>query len=387
VVIGSVDLPGITEDAAVTSIDAAPEKFAGMGLSRDIGLVGGDLGVYVFDLSNPTAPDTVAFLDLRGSSQQEPGGTNAIAVDSNYAYVTSTFYVDIPEPLTYHYCDVIDLSTPESPYILSRNSWFGRSIDIYGDYAYLAGDGIKVLDISDPASPQLVNTITSPDEATTIVVEGAYGCAGYEVGGGGPDIFYLQVLDASDPESLQALGSVTLPATILDIEIVEGYAYVSTAWAGFYLCDITDPDEPWLVGAVHTPGITRQAAIHDAYVLIADDSGGLQIAPLDCSALAGVVTYKGQSVPGLSHQGPVSAYPNPFRQSTTLAFDLAQKGHVRFSVYDVTGARVVELVDDTLPAGLHTATFEGSNLAPGVYFASVEIGGKKLTNKKVVLVK
>ena len=61
----------------------------------------------------------------------------------------------------------------------------------------------------------------------------------------------------------------------------------------------------------------------------------------------------------------------------------ARRTHVKLSIYDVTGARAAELIDGILPPGLHTATFESGTLSSGIYFASVETGGKRLTTKVV----
>ncbi|MCU0606577.1 MAG: hypothetical protein MUF78_03980 [Candidatus Edwardsbacteria bacterium] len=72
--------------------------------------------------------------------------------------------------------------------------------------------------------------------------------------------------------------------------------------------------------------------------------------------------------------------PNPFRQATTFAFDVPVEGPVRLALYNVAGQRVRTLVDGTLPAGRHTARWDGRDdrgrrAAAGVYCCRLAAGG------------
>ena len=81
----------------------------------------------------------------------------------------------------------------------------------------------------------------------------------------------------------------------------------------------------------------------------------------------------------------LAAYPNPFNPSTRLEFDLPRAGHATLAVYDVTGRQVAVLVDETLTAGHHARTFDGSGLASGLYFARLQSGALQHTQKLVLL--
>ena len=82
--------------------------------------------------------------------------------------------------------------------------------------------------------------------------------------------------------------------------------------------------------------------------------------------------------------------PNPLRHDTTVRFQLARPGPVRLAVYDVRGRLVHRLVAETLPAGLHVATWGaraqgGGTVASGVYFVRLTAGQERHTAKLIVL--
>ncbi len=79
------------------------------------------------------------------------------------------------------------------------------------------------------------------------------------------------------------------------------------------------------------------------------------------------------------------AFPNPFNATTTLSFDLPQSAKVRLSVFDLLGREVAVLVDAVVVAGSHRVSFDGADLASGIYFARLAAGDRVQTRKLVVL--
>ncbi len=72
--------------------------------------------------------------------------------------------------------------------------------------------------------------------------------------------------------------------------------------------------------------------------------------------------------------------PNPFNPITTIRFAVRESGHARLDVYDLTGRRVATLVDGTVAAGGHEATWRGLDVsgrrvASGVYLCRLVAGG------------
>ncbi|MEM6645878.1 MAG: endo-1,4-beta-xylanase [Bacteroidota bacterium] len=73
------------------------------------------------------------------------------------------------------------------------------------------------------------------------------------------------------------------------------------------------------------------------------------------------------------------AYPNPFNQTATIAYELAKTSPVTIAIYDVLGRHVQTLTDAVQPTGSHTAIFEGSQLPAGLYLCRITAGARQQT--------
>ncbi len=74
--------------------------------------------------------------------------------------------------------------------------------------------------------------------------------------------------------------------------------------------------------------------------------------------------------------------PNPACDVATIAFNLAEAGHTTLEVFDITGRKVITLVDETLAEGEHTRTVSG--IASGVYLYRLNSGDFTATKKMIV---
>ena len=79
-------------------------------------------------------------------------------------------------------------------------------------------------------------------------------------------------------------------------------------------------------------------------------------------------------------------YPNPFNPTTVIPFSLPVTMPVKLHVFDVTGRLVQVLLNETKSAGRHEITFKAGDLPSGVYFVTLDAGGKVFT-KKISLLK
>lgn len=79
-------------------------------------------------------------------------------------------------------------------------------------------------------------------------------------------------------------------------------------------------------------------------------------------------------------------YPNPFNPSTVIKFAVPNAGNYQLNVYNVLGQKVMTLMNGQLMAGYHSAMFDGTKLASGVYIYSLE-GADVNISKKMLLIK
>jgi flagellar hook assembly protein FlgD len=85
-----------------------------------------------------------------------------------------------------------------------------------------------------------------------------------------------------------------------------------------------------------------------------------------------------------------SNYPNPFNPKTYIRFSIKEDGPVAVKVFNINGQLVRTLHDDNLSAGIYEMVWDGSGndgttVANGVYFYTVEANGFQATKKMTVL--
>jgi len=83
-------------------------------------------------------------------------------------------------------------------------------------------------------------------------------------------------------------------------------------------------------------------------------------------------------------------YPNPFNPVTQIEYTLAEQAQVSMVIYDMSGRVVRTLIQETVPAGRHSATWTGQDefgkpVASGVYVCRLESRGKAEMRKLVLL--
>ena len=86
-------------------------------------------------------------------------------------------------------------------------------------------------------------------------------------------------------------------------------------------------------------------------------------------------------------------YPNPFNNETIINYQFPISSKVTLKIYDVLGKEIATLVNGEVESGFHTAHFNASNLASGVYYYRLAIHSDKLQSngqseiRKMILMK
>lgn len=78
-------------------------------------------------------------------------------------------------------------------------------------------------------------------------------------------------------------------------------------------------------------------------------------------------------------------YPNPFNPTTTISFELKTSSFVALSVYDLTGKKVSDLVNEKMTAGVHSVVFNALDLSSGIYIYELKANNFRQTNKMLLL--
>jgi hypothetical protein len=60
-------------------------------------------------------------------------------------------------------------------------------------------------------------------------------------------------------------------------------------------------------------------------------------------------------------------YPNPFNPTTQISYSVPQNGYISLKVYNLRGEEVATLFEGVQLAGNHVASFNGAELASGLY--------------------
>ncbi len=106
------------------------------------------------------------------------------------------------------------------------------------------------------------------------------------------------------------------------------------------------------------------------------------VEPLPASVAAG----ERSGAPGLS-----AAFPNPFRETTRLSFEVVRRTTITVDIVDVAGRRVRRLAVGAFDAGSHSVAWDGRSdrgapVGPGVYFAKLR-GNDREDSRKIVRVR
>ncbi|MFA5165972.1 MAG: tail fiber domain-containing protein [Candidatus Paceibacterota bacterium] len=233
-------------------------------------------GMHIIDISNPKAPVLAGFYAT-------PSTTKSIYVSGKYAYLGVSKGTGVGGLY------VIDISSSTNPVLTGNvavNTGSNHVFDIVvrGKYAYLAadGDGLKIVDISNPASPAVVGTYysagpTNPSGyAAGVYVSGKYAYLadlsdGLDNGG-------MKIIDISDPTSPTLAANYDLGARSVNNIIVNGrYAYLSIynfTNGELQIVDIASSTAPFLTSK-YADNLIYDVALSGKTAFVADWTGGV----------------------------------------------------------------------------------------------------------------
>jgi len=328
-------------------------------------------GVQVIDLSGlPESADLVTTLAPAGDIRSHNMDVDAV---TGYAYVLAQNSRGI---------HILDLAAPADPEVVGFVSLpNGHDMHARGDTLYVAegfAPSFSIWDVSDKQAPHLLarqvvpnggyvhNIWPSDDGRFVVTTEETVGKT-------------VKVWDVSDLTDIELVGEY-LGANGLahNAHVMGDLVVLSHYAAGVTVVDITDPAEPVEVARYDTTPESDGDGFFgtwgaypyspSGYVYASDFDGVLTVLQM-----TGGATDDEPAVPESTTL--VEAYPNPFRTSTTVRFELPEAGPVRAVLYDVLGREVDVLAAGDYAAGAHKLTVDGRALSPGAYFLRLEADG------------
>jgi len=92
------------------------------------------------------------------------------------------------------------------------------------------------------------------------------------------------------------------------------------------------------------------------------------------------------------HFALLQNYPNPFNPMTTISFQLPREGRVVLSIHNVRGQKILELLNEIMPAGSHKIAWQGTDrfgkpVASGLYLSRLIIAGQETFIRKMLLIR
>jgi hypothetical protein len=249
-----IDQDDLLEDASVFS----PNWFAEMQdveIQGDFAYVFGVGGLAIFDL---TYPDFPMFQDR----YQPPGHPynryyrGAVNGDlaCGGAREDRLAIFDVSDPLN------IDFLTLHGT---SGMSYEGAAIQ--GDFIYACrhGNGMEVVDVSNPLSPFTVAVVSELTNAWDVEMFGQHAFVADGSGG-------LVVVDVTSPSAPVVVASAPTSGAAVDVDVNGALAVVCTGSKGFDIFNVVNPAAPVLVGSANTSGLAITAVIAGTKVYVAD---------------------------------------------------------------------------------------------------------------------
>lgn len=247
---GTVEIYSITnlqapQRLAQVTVDGYPKNLIVDGTTAYVGLAyqgGTSGGVQLIDVSNPAEPQKRGFFPTGNAAGSNPGYPYALAVREQTLYVIEGFS-------KFH---IVDATDPDAPTSIPHTLTIAQPsrIVLKGAYAYVAtgywgtGNGLTILDISDPAQPTLVGSFTGGGwlHSYAVVVGERYAYIASEAMG-------VQIIDVSNPAEP---APVTSPHAAKDTNTLSVAAqgnklYVADAVRGLLIFQV-EPDPNILHG-------------------------------------------------------------------------------------------------------------------------------------------
>jgi hypothetical protein len=161
----------------------------------------------------------------------------------------------------------------------------------------------------------------------------------------------LRVIDVSNPASPQERGHCDTPDLAWGVAVVGNYVYVADERAGLRVIDVSNPQSPQERGYCDTPDLASGVAVAGDYAYVADGSAGLRI-----------IEFYGAGVEETPNAGVRTANRGASIVRGSLSLPRMTNAQFPMTMLDISGRRVMDLhpgANDVrhLSPGIHFVRF------------------------------
>jgi hypothetical protein len=217
-----------------------------------------ETGVTMLDLSQPTNPVMLARYFM-------PQRVEDIQVVQSRAYVA----------LEYGGIQVLDIQNRTNLVTLgsTQTGAFNFGLQVVGSKAYVLGDGLTILDVSQPTNIAIIGRYSLPQWSP--------GCIQVRE----PFIFLcgdhsgLHVLNASDPSNIVDIATYPNNYALSDFKIAGNFLFWASGYKGIRVLDISDSAHLVLVTEQHTGGYATGLFVAPSGVYVTQYENGVTVIP------------------------------------------------------------------------------------------------------------
>ena len=240
--------------------------------------------LYVLDVSDP---NNIARRDAAalGEGSRYLAANESIAAITNF--ITDSLYL-------------FDISDPDSIELISQSFIAENlaSVAIEGDYVYILNtstDGLTVVDISDPAAPIIMGFVMTGISPRYIRVSNGMA---YVIDASTKE---LSIIDLLDPSSPYVISTTLTASAFRGFDVEDGYVFVALANDSIQIFDISDLEEPQLIGTHAGGGSMSYLEAHNSLIYLLDDGDNfIRVLCLN------------STLPALGPDGNITSFDNRF---------------------------------------------------------------------------
>ncbi|MGY5860171.1 MAG: hypothetical protein RTU63_12445, partial [Candidatus Thorarchaeota archaeon] len=242
-------------------------------------------------------------------------GASQILVEGNIAYV-----VNYGDGLY-----IVNITDPSDPtqlgYVDTTDAW---DVALYGDYAYVVGDGvIDVINVTIPSSPSWETSIDVTGNERGVEIDGKTAFVTAD------DM--LHAINITVPYNPVWLDSCYLMGEGMDMDIQGNIIAIATNSSGIDCVNISIVTNLSFLGNRSLNGLAKSVVVEGDHAFVACESAGMAI--VDISDPTYIIDYTYYSV-------------------SDTAFDLCVKGNYLFLVEFMDGVEIVNVTDVDNPSSL-----------------------------------